>query len=381
MSALQGQGSRLTRLLGYLETDPANLTLLADAAQAALDEGAPGETRRLLGLYAQQAPLSPPLRNLDGLAALALEDFTAARDAFEALLDEAPQDLAINFNLAWSRAMLKDFAGADALISTAVIAAIPRAAALKVQAIHGHAQPEEALACGLGLAELYPQNRELMAAIAVAALDAEDIALTEAFALRAGDNPEGLAALGLVRLGEDQADDALVLFDRALQARAQEPRALLGKGLALLLKGEAPAAAALLDCSAGLFATHVGTWVAAGWAYLVAADRDAARRCFETALALDDRFAETQGALAVLDLLDDLAGRARRRATIAQRLDPDSLGGALARSLILAREGKAEESQAAIEAALNTPVAPGARTVAQALVDLGFTRRKGPAGS
>ena len=43
----------------------------------------------------------------------------------------------------------------------------------------------------------------------------------------------------------------------------------------------------------------------------------ASRARFETALALDDAFAETQGALAVLDLLgDDLEG-ARRRTEIA----------------------------------------------------------------
>src|SRR6185312_8691992 len=127
MSEQQGAGgSRLSRLLGFLEADPGNLALLADAAQAALDEGAPAETRRLLELHAAQAPLPPALRDLAGLAALSAQDFEAAREAFEALLELEPADPGLRFNLAWSRAMMRDFAGADALIDNAVIAAAPR---------------------------------------------------------------------------------------------------------------------------------------------------------------------------------------------------------------------------------------------------------------
>ena len=60
--------------------------------------------------------------------------------------------------------------------------------------------------------------------------------------------------------------------------------------------------------AAELFVSHIGSWVAAGWAHVIAGDRAAGRARFERALALDDRFAETQGALAVLDVVEGQLG-------------------------------------------------------------------------
>lgn len=373
-------GSPLARLLAFLEADPQNLSLLADAAEAAMNEGRPSETDRLLDSYAALAPLPPPLQNLKGVAAIANQRFDDARAIFEPLLDAAPHDPGLRFNLAWCRAMAHDYSGAVSLLDEATVGAVPRGAALKVQMLHHLGPLEDALACGMGLAELYPDDEDLMGALAIVAIDAEEADLARDYAERAGASHEGLSTLGMLALSDDDVDRSLALFDRALEDNGDSGRGLLGRGLALLMKGDAAGAAGSLDRSGEIFGSHVGTWVAAGWAHFTTGDYAAARADFERALALDDTFAETQGALAVVDLAENKLASAKRRAAVALRLDPACLSGALARSLLLAGEGQAEKANAIREAALNAPLGPNGRTIAQTMVALGMTGPKGADG-
>jgi tetratricopeptide (TPR) repeat protein len=360
--------SRLRQLLGFLDHDPDNLHLISDAASSAVDEGDAEAAAALFERYAALAPLPPQLRNLKGMAALKegrFEEAVAELDALRAAGEDAPQ---IRFNLAWARTMAGDHEGALALLDDdEVMAAGPRAATLKVNLLHQLERLDEALECGQALAALHPDDTSLMGALASAALDAEQIDLARLYAGRAGTSHDGLTTLGLLLLDEDRAEESAALFDRVLAGDAGNARALLGKGLGLIARGEVDAAADRLDAAAERFGDHLGTWVAAGWAHYVKGDLAASRARFETALALDDAFAETQGALAVLDLADgDLAG-ARRRTQIALRLDRNCFAAALASSMLLDREGKTEAAQKVRDAALNFPIGPEGRTIARSL--------------
>jgi Tfp pilus assembly protein PilF len=145
---------------------------------------------------------------------------------------------------------------------------------------------------------------------------------------------------------------------------------LLGSGLGQLARGDAAAAAARLDGAAQRFGDHLGSWVAAGWAYYIAGDLATSRNRFETALALDDNFAETHGALAVLDLVEGQKDSARRRTEVALRLDRNCFAAALARSMILDSEGKSNAARKVRDAALNYPIGPSGRTIARSLAAL-----------
>src|SRR4051812_48958569 len=70
--------SRLERLLPLLAADPANLALLADAAERALAERKPEVAADLLERYAAIQPLPPRETNLAGLAALQMQQFDRA---------------------------------------------------------------------------------------------------------------------------------------------------------------------------------------------------------------------------------------------------------------------------------------------------------------
>jgi len=369
---------RLRRLRGYLELDPDNVPLIADCAQAAFDVADLDLARQLLERWEAAAPNQPAQLNLRGLIALAERRPEAAAVSFAALRAQGAPDPAIAVNLAWALAMLKDPKGALALLDDATVAAAPPAAALKIRLMHRLGLIDEALAAGRAMLARQPHDRPLMAALSTLALDGGDLDLAKTCAESAGDLPESQATLGLLALNEERLSDAGALFDAALSATPDNARAQLGKGLELLAMGEATVAARHIEQAARLFERHLGSWIAAGWAYFVAGDIPAARRCFEHALALDDTFAEAHGALAVLAVLEGRIEEGRRAAAVARRLDRNCLSAALADSLILTRAGRPNAAERVREIALTRPVGDSGKTIAQAMAKLAIANPKRP---
>lgn len=373
---MSGPG-RLERLLGFLESDPRNLSLLGDAAHAALDESQLQIASDLLERYRGIAELPPGLLNAEGLAAMRSGRYDQARLAFTALRDAGHDHPVVRFNLAWLSAVEGGFATVVELIDDAVIDAVPRAAALKIQALHHLGELEAALDLGQVLLERLPDDDTLLGALSVAAMDADDYDLAIELAERAKGGSDALTTRGLAALNEDDAPRALALFEEALADQQNAPRAWIGKGLGLMVGGDLDGAAPCLEKGADMFGDHLGSWIAAGWAQFLRQDLAAARRNFETALQHDDNFAESHGALAVLDLAEGKIDSAQRRTDIALRLDKDCFGAALAKMLLLQMQGNAAVAERIRDRALNLPVGVGGKTLAQAISGFGLSMRGG----
>lgn len=359
--------SRTSRLLAYLEHDPANLQLLRDAAEAALTEGDDDAASALFARYEAIEPVPPELLNLRGVAALQAARFDEAAAAF-AGLREAGQDVpAVRLNLAWALTMKGDYEAALPLVDEEVLALGPSGAGLRIRLLHHLGRLEEAMEEGAAFAEVYSDDQVLMGTLANAALDADRPELARTYAERAGTHHDGLTTMGLLLLDDDRITESAALFDRILAADANNPRALLGKGLERLAAGDIFDAAGWLDRSAERFGDHLGTWVAAAWAHYIQGDLQTARTRFETALALDDSFAETHGGLAVIDIAEGRIEEGRRHAEVALRLDRASFGAALATVMLLQHDGKPEMAERVREVAFNVPVGVGGKTLAQAL--------------
>lgn len=358
---------RLQRLLGFLDKDPDNEKLLADSASLALDEHGYELAAFLLDRQASTASLSPELMNLRGLAAINMGQFEEAAVAFGGLRDIGADDPAVRFNLAWAYAMQGRYADASDLLDDEAIGISARAPALKIQMMHHLEHYDEALEEGARLAELFPDNQELMGALATLAMDADKSDLARHYGAQAGDSSEGLAARGLFALDEASPDDALALFEHAIEVQPSNPRAWVGKGLGLLVTGKSEDAAVALQKGADLFGDHLGSWVAAGWAHFTGGDLGNARKCFDQAMAVDATFAETHGALAVLDLTEGKTESALEHAKIAQRLDRNSFGGALAQALLLEKSGHDEAAQKIVAKAMAAPVGIDGKSLAEAL--------------
>lgn len=362
---------RHLRLIALLEQDPDNVRLIADAATAAFEEEQYDAVETLLSRHERIAALPFETLHLAGLAAMQRQDWEGAAARFAQLM-EAEQDApAIRFNRAWSLAMAGKFDAALGLLDQATAESLPQAAQLLVQLLHDRGDLGAAATQARHLFALHPGHRGLSAVVATLAIDIEDLELAQRAAEQAGDHPDGLTTLGTLALGEDDPANAALLFDAALAHAPASPRALVGRGLVRLLDDDKVRAAADLDKGAELFGTHLGSWIAAGWAHFIAGDRGAARQRFETALALDDSFAESHGSLAVVDILDGKLEKARQRCEVALRLDRQCFSAALAAMLLSAGAGDADTAQRIFEKALHVEIDASGRTVAQALARLG----------
>ena len=365
------QGERLERLRGYLAVDPHNPALLRDAADAAMEARDFARAGALLATLEEIGQAELADRNLAGIAAMRGGEARRAADIFAGLLADNPADPGLRFNCAWARALARDFAGARDLLDDDLTARLPQAALLDVQLLHDAGEFDRAAERARGYIARHPDYPPLLAAVSVLALDVEDEELARHCAEKGGAHPDALTTLGTLTLGAMDHTRAQALFERALSANPQSPRAWIGLGLAHLAGGEGGEAGPMLDKGADMFGDHLGSWIAAGWAYLLAGDHDQARDRFERARRIDPNFAESHGSLAVMDVLAGDTESAQRRMEIAQRLDRASFSAAFARMLMASATGDAATAQRIADIALKQPLDDKGRTIAQALARLG----------
>ena len=367
-STEQQRPPRLKSLLGFLERDPQNPVLIADAAQAAFDEKAYGTASDLILRHPH--PLPAALVNLSGLVALSEQRYADAAAVFEALKNTGASDPGLDFNLAWAYAMMSEWQKALDVLDDRALSASPHGPSLKIHLMHHLGLFDEALAKGEELAERFPDDAALMGALATLAMDAEKPDLMRAYAERGAKSAEGNTALAFAALG-DHDPRALALFDRALATDPNSPRAWIGKGLGMLASGDAVSGAEAIDRGAAIFGDHVGSWIASGWAHFAAGDRARARQSFERAMEADPNFSECHGGIAVMDFMDGNIEGAQRACDVALRLDKKSFGGALAKVLLLDKSGNKQAAQRVRDIAFAMPLGMHGETLAQLLAKAG----------
>lgn len=361
-----GRFDRLTALLAHDATNP---HLLSDAAEAAQAEARWEAVDDLLDRLQAVQPLSPAQLHLAGLAAMQRQDWAVAERRFAKLIDDGVAPPPVRFNRAWALTMAGRVQEAADLLDADTVAALPQAAQLRVQMLHDGGTMDAAMAQAREALERFPEHRGLNAAVAILATDMDDLPLALACAQRAGDHPDALVTLGTLALDDADPATAAQYFADALGRNPDAPRALVGGGLARIAAGgDLTAAAAEIDRGAERFATHPGSWIAAGWTHFLRGDHPTARARFDTALALDDTFAEAHGALGVLDLLAGDAATARQRLAVATRLDRNCFAAALGHMLGATAGGDAARAQAILDTALHAPIDDAGRTLADAMV-------------
>lgn len=360
--------ARYERLSQYLEADPDNVILIADYAQAALD--ADETDAALMNFQRLDAiePLVGVMANTAGIAAMRSGDQFAAQSWFSRVYDENPDDVGVRFNIAWSKALARDFEGAVALLNPDVINALPQAAMLDLQIAHELGHFDEATEKLENYLIQFGEYAPLQAAASVLAMDVDRPDLARASAEKAGDHPDALTTLATLDLGDRKLDEAKRQFEKALAMRPMNPRAEIGLGLIDLAEGNANDAVTRLDKGAEQFGDHLGSWIAAGWAHFIGGDLNTARDRFETAIRHDDTFGEAQGSLAVIELLQGDIEAATRRMVIARRLDRESFSGALAATLLEQSRGNQEKAEQIFKRALAQPILPNGSTLMDELV-------------
>ncbi|WP_298334507.1 tetratricopeptide repeat protein [uncultured Erythrobacter sp.] len=360
--------ARLKSLTQFLETDPENPALLRDVAETALEANecdlAVSVFARLHGIE----PLEGALANLAGIASMRAGDQKTAGEWYAVAAKEMSDDDGLRFNQAWSLALSGDFSASAELLSDDVTKALPQAAMLDMQIAHELGEFEDAEAKMDAYVALHPDYPPLQAAASVLAMDVDRPDLAREAALKGGSHPDAVTTLGTLNLGDFKVDEAQAQFEQALATGHKNPRAEIGLGLVALARQDYTGAANSIDKGAEQFGDHLGSWIAAGWSYLLAGDMEKARERFQKAFDADDTFGEAQGSLAVMDILEGDVEEGQRKTKVALRLNRQSFSASLAGILLANANDDTNTAKQIFERALQTSVLPGGVSLEQAIV-------------
>ena len=359
---------RLKSLTQFLESDPENPALLRDVAETALEANECELAASVFKRLDAVEPLEGDTANLAGIAAMRAGDQSAAQSWYAVAAEEMPEDKGLKFNKAWSLALTGEFGASADLLSEDVTKALPQAAMLDMQIAHELGEFEDAEAKMDAYMSMHPDYPPLQAAASVLAMDVDRPDLAREAALKGGSHPDAVTTLGTLDLGDFKVDQAEAQFAQALATGHKNPRAEIGLGLVALARKDYTGAAVAIDKGAEQFGDHLGSWIAAGWSYLLADDKEKARERFQKALDTDDTFGEAQGSLAVMDILEGNMEEGERKTQIALRLDRQSFSASLASILLSNAKEDPETAQRILERALQTSVMPGGETLEQAIV-------------
>lgn len=363
--------SRLARLDRYLQEDPANAQLLADAFETALAGGQHDRALEYIASADRHAldPAQWTFRR--ARLCIAGRQLGQAAELLEQLRASAGDQPVLAHDLGYVRLLQGDPAGCRDVLRPWLRAPGAADAAARGDGIDGALQVLWLRATHrLGeLEEAWGFARELEAAgrlqpaargvASLVAVDRGDFQAARAWSGRAlaegGDQPEALVASATVALALGDPHAAGGLLQRALARHPEDGRTWSALGFASLQARDLPTAQGHLERAVRLLPEHVGTWHALGWARLLQGDCAAALQAFQQALSLDRNFAETHGALGLVLALQGEQAQARRHLELADRLDRDNVTGRYARALLAGDATSAAQLDALARHLLDRP--------------------------
>jgi tetratricopeptide (TPR) repeat protein len=157
---------------------------------------------------------------------------------------------------------------------------------------------------------------------------------------------------GTLALQSQRLQESTAAFERVLAKHPESGRAWLGLGQDLMLRGDVPAARALLTRASIQMPDHIGTWHALAWCQLLEGDLAGAKHSFDKAFALDRTFGETHGGFALVHALRGERKEAEESIKRALRLDPQGRSARYAQSVLLLDEGRIDEARAITDSIL-----------------------------
>ncbi len=331
--------TRAERLESFVRQDPSNLGLLLDLAG---EHHAGGNLERALELAERAATLAPDsslAASLRTLCLLSQGQVQRAREVHRAFMSACATPEAARRFLWVFESAGKAGEGIDDLerLLSQPGQARDRLRVL-VCALHAAGQPARALHHLAGLMRSGPATPADEGLLALLLFDTQQLPQAHAQVQRCIERGsmgvEAHYVAASLCLLEGQVEAAHHHVEEALALHPDEGRCLSLRGQLALAQRRYAQAAGWLEQAARQMPGHVGSRHAVGWCHVLQQDLPAARRNFEQALAMDRNFAESHGALAVVDALQARTADARRGIARALRLDSGCLSAVLAQKLL-----------------------------------------------
>jgi len=340
--------ARLESLQGYLQQDPHNPVLLAEACETAIAAGAAEQAQAHIAVAERLQLDAPAWTFRRARLCIAQRQFAAAVELLQQLRATLGEHPVLAHDLAYVALLQQDPQRCRDLLAPwlqhgddehreALQVLWLRATHRLGEVQQGWAWVRQALDTG----SLRPAAQGIASLLAI---DADDFPAARRLAEQAlkcaSIPPEALVALATIALADGELPWARRLLQQALQSNPDDGRSWCTLGLAHLRAQELAQAEECLERGLRAMPGHIGSWHALGWARLLQRDLAGAQEAFGQALALDRNFAESQAAVGLVLALQGRATEAERHLELAGRLDRASVTAQYAR-LVLVGDGKA----------------------------------------
>jgi Flp pilus assembly protein TadD len=333
---------RLRRLAAYVELDPCNAALLAEASDAALACGEHEQAEAYLAAGERSAPDSLDWASRRAHLCIARGELQRAQALLEQLRTDSAEHPGVLHDLAYVNLLLGEPGTAQALLAPCIDQDLPSHLADPVQALwlracHRQGSTAEAWAWIQG-----KRDGELQAETAgVASLIAWDedefcaaARLAQAALSRRPAQREALVTCGLIALAARDPARAMPPLRQALDSNPDDGRTLTALGVACLLAGDALQAELHLRKAADVAPPQAQTLQALGWARMLVDDRAGALDALRSALAVDDQAADVHASLALLLFVNGEGDNARSHLERAEKIDATDETTRMARTLL-----------------------------------------------
>lgn len=356
--------ARLSRLQGFLAQDEGNTSLLADVGDLALACGELEIARNAVQHALRAHPADPFFALRLSSIAIAEGNYDEAVEITERLLQQGHRDPSVGYNHAYALFCGKRFAEAkDLLLSLHAADALDKKfLPLLIRSHHYLGEIEKAVTLARTALETNPESADIAGMLALLYVDVNDLRSANAWAnhalLSAPCNLDALLAASTAALGAENPDEARELALRAVSVQPQNGRAWANLGLAEMMELRLDAARANLAKAVKYMPEHIGTWHMLGWVQLLQKDVDGAEVTFNQALAIDQNFGESHGALATIAAMRGDWARADEYVKIARRLNPESMFARYVEILRLQRDGRHDLVNSMFDTALRQGKAP-----------------------
>ena len=361
---LEQARGRLSRLLEFCNADPDNVSLLADIADLALACGEQGTARDAVQHALSLEPGNPYFQLRLSSIAIAEGNYAEAIEITRRLQAQGQHDPAIGYNLAHALFCDKAYAGAREVLQPLFEANVltdPQASLL-IRACHYLGEIDLAIAVARQVLERSPDNASVAGMLSLLYVDANELPSAAKYAAQtlqvAPENLDALLAASTVALAAEDPLETRTLALRAISVQPQSGRAWANLGMADMFEMQLDAALGHLIKAVHYMPEHLGTWHMLGWVYLLKNDIDAAESTFNQALAIDENFGESHGALATTAAMRGDWELADKRQKIARRLNPQSMFAQYVELLRLKRDGHQDQIDATLKAVLSNTKAP-----------------------
>ena len=371
MQAQTDEEVRLSRMLGYVETDPENIHLLLTIADLQMEIGLIDQAEVH---YQRVMTLDPnhgiAIARLSGVR-IAQERYDEAEALLTALVSTGVNEPPILHNLGMAQMHQSNWEAALESLKAADEAGLDDPYNLNVQAfcLHQLGTINEALEAAYRAIDLGDLSHR--GYVALLHFDAAESTAAKQMAEQVlRENPDDVDANVVVSsclLESQRMPEAEILIERALKALPHSPRALLNKALLHMYRTEFPEAIASFQKILELAPNSPGIRVWLGWAYLSNDELVAAEQSFLESVEFNGAFAESHGGLATVYALTGRYDEARDAARKARRLNPEGFGAALASAILLEVGGKRQKSQQLVASVLSRRIREDTPTLMEAI--------------